>query len=142
MDTSPPAIEAVGLGRDYGSTKALDTLDLVVPAGTIVGLLGPNGAGKTTTMLILGTLLTPSRGVARLFGQDIAHQRRVVRRRLGLMFQEASIDGLLTVQENLLFAARLAGLGGASARQAVADVLERAGRAANSRFPWTVSRPS
>lgn len=127
MKTFPAAIEAIGLGRDYGSTRALDALDLVVPAGAIVGLLGPNGAGKTTTMLLLATLLSPSRGVARLFGQDIIRSRAAIRRRLGLIFQEASIDGLLTVQENLLFAARLAGLSGRTARSAVADVIARTG---------------
>ena len=127
MDTRPPAIEAVGLGRDYGSTRALEALDLAVPSGAIVGLLGPNGAGKTTTMLLLATLLTPSRGVARVFGHDVARERTAIRRRLGLVFQEPSIDGLLTVQENVLFAARLAGLSGASARHAVADVLARTG---------------
>ena len=127
MSTRSPAIEAVGLGRDYGSTRALDALDLMVHPGAIVGLLGPNGAGKTTTMLLLGTLLRPSRGAARLFGHDVTLDRTAIRRRLGLVFQEASIDGLLTVRENLLFAARLAGLGGAVARRAVADVVERMG---------------
>ena len=127
LNASPLAIEAIGLGRDYGSTKALDAFDLVVPAGAIVGLLGPNGAGKTTTMLLLATLLRPSRGVARVFGQDVTRARAGIRGRLGLVFQEASIDGLLTVQENLLFAARLAGLSGRTARSAVADVLARTG---------------
>jgi ABC-type multidrug transport system ATPase subunit len=133
--STPPAIDAIGLGRDYGTTRALDALDLVVPAGAIVGLLGPNGAGKTTTMLLLGTLLSPSRGTARLFGHDIVRDRTAIRRRLGLLFQEASIDGLLTVQENLLFAARLAGLGGATARRAVADVIERTGLAGRAAQP-------
>src|SRR5687767_13726621 len=127
MNTGPPAVEAIGLGRDYGSTKALEALDLVVPAGAIVGLLGPNGAGKTTTMLLLGTLLGPSRGVARLFGHDVTRARAGICRRLCLVFQEASLDGLLTVQEILLFAARLAGLTGPTARSAVADVIARMG---------------
>jgi ABC-2 type transport system ATP-binding protein len=127
MNTLPPAIETIGLGRDYGSTKALDALDLVVPPGAIVGLLGPNGAGKTTTLLLLGTLLSPSRGVARLFGHDVTEARARIRRRLGLVFQEASIDGLLTVEENLLFAARLAGLAGHAAQRAVADVIAHTG---------------
>jgi ABC-2 type transport system ATP-binding protein len=127
MKTLPPAIDAVGLGRDYGSTRALDALDLLVPAGAIVGLLGPNGAGKTTTLLLLATLLSPSRGAARLFGHDLAGARAAIRRRLGLVFQEASIDGLLTVRENLLFAARLAGLNGRAARTAVAEAIERTG---------------
>lgn len=129
MSTRSAAIEAIGLGRDYGSTRALETLDLTVPAGAIVGLVGPNGAGKTTTMLLLATLLRPSRGVARVFGHDIVSDRTAIRRHLGLVFQEASIDGLLTVEENLLFAARLAGLRGALARQAVSDVIERTGLA-------------
>ena len=127
MNARPPAIETIGLGRDYGSTRALEALDLVVPAGEIVGLVGPNGAGKTTTMLLLATLLRPSRGAARLFGHDIARDRAAIRRHLGLVFQEPSIDGLLTVEENLRFAARLAGLGGAAMRRAVADVIDRAG---------------
>jgi ABC-2 type transport system ATP-binding protein len=127
MNTIPPAVEAIGLGRDYGSTKALEALDLVVPTGAIVGLLGPNGAGKTTTMLLLGTLLSPSRGVARLFGHDVTRARAGLRRRLGLVFQEVSLDGLLTVEENLLFAARLAGMSGRSARSAVVDVIARMG---------------
>jgi ABC-2 type transport system ATP-binding protein len=125
--STPLAIETHGLGRDYGSTRALDALDLQVPAGAMVGLLGPNGAGKTTTMLLLATLLRPSRGSASVYGHDIAREHAAVRRRLGLVFQEASVDGLLTVEENLRFAARLVGLSGARARQAIADALERTG---------------
>ena len=127
MNGSITAIEAAGLGRDFGSSRALDSLDLLVPRGALVGLLGPNGAGKTTTMLLLGTLLSPSRGTARLFGHDIVGERRAARRRLGLVFHEPSIDGLLTVQQNLLFAARLAGLAGHEARRAVAGALDRTG---------------
>jgi ABC-2 type transport system ATP-binding protein len=129
MERLPFAIEAVGLGRDYGSTCALESLDLQVAAGTKVGLLGPNGAGKTTTMLLLATLLKPSRGLARVFGHDVTHERSAIRRRLGLVFQEPSIDGLLTVQENLLFAARLAGISGDAARHSVKDAMTRGGLA-------------
>ncbi len=127
MSAPPAAIQAEGLGRDYGDVRALDALDLVVPAGALVGLLGPNGAGKTTAMLLLATLLRPTRGHSSIFGQDVVRHRGAVRRRLGLLFQETSVDGLLTVRENLLFAARLAGLGGRLARSAVADAIERAG---------------
>jgi ABC-2 type transport system ATP-binding protein len=134
-DTAPAAVESERLGRDYGEVRALDGLDLLVPRGGLVGLLGPNGAGKTTAMLLLGTLLSPTRGRARVFGHDVVGARRAVRRRLGLLFQETSIDGLLTVEENLLFAARLAGLGGRLARAAVADALARAGLADRSRQP-------
>jgi ABC-2 type transport system ATP-binding protein len=129
MERLPFAIEAVGLGRDYGSTRALASLDLQVAAGTKVGLLGPNGAGKTTTMLLLATLLKPSRGRAHVFGHDVTHERSLIRRRLGLVFQEPSIDGLLTVEENLLFAARLAGISGEAARHSVNDALRHPGLA-------------
>ena len=84
---STPAIEATGLGRDYGEVRALEALDLVVPSGALVGLPGPNGAGKTTAMLLLATLLAPSRGRARIFGHDVVRDRRSARRRLGLVFQ-------------------------------------------------------
>jgi ABC-2 type transport system ATP-binding protein len=123
----PPAIEAEGLGRDYQAVRALDALTLTVPAGGLVGLLGPNGAGKTTAMLLLATLLHPTRGTARIFGFDTRTQRSAIRRRLGLVFQETSVDGLLTVEENLLFAARLSGLSGKPARQAVSRAVEEAG---------------
>jgi ABC-2 type transport system ATP-binding protein len=124
---SPPAIEAERLGRDYGDTRALDTLDLVLAPGGLLGLLGPNGAGKTTTMLLLATLLTPTRGTARIFGHDVTRDRQSIRRRLGLVFQESTVDPLLTVSENLLFAGRLAGLGGRAVRNAVATGIEWAG---------------
>ncbi len=135
MSRPAPAIETEGLGRDYGETRALDGLDLQVDPGSVVGLLGPNGAGKTTAMLLLATLLAPSRGVARVFGHDVTRERGAVRGRLGLVFQEISVDGLLTVSENLLFAARLAGLGGRSARQAVAESIEQTGLAPYTRRP-------
>jgi ABC-2 type transport system ATP-binding protein len=128
-------IETVGLGRDYGSTRALDALDLVAGSGALVGVLGPNGAGKTTAMLLLATLLRPSRGTALIFGHDIVRDRATIRRRLGLVFQEASVDGLLTVRENLQFAAGLMGLDGSMARRAVAEALERTGLVARAAQP-------
>ena len=134
-DAGPEALVSEGLGRDYGQVRALDALDLQVPRGALVGVLGPNGAGKTTAMLLLGTLLSPSRGRARIFGHDVVMARRAVRRRLGLLFQETSVDGLLTVEENLLFAARLAGLGGRLARSAVADAVDRTGLGERARQP-------
>jgi ABC-2 type transport system ATP-binding protein len=129
------AIETERLGRDYGDVRALEALDLVVARGAVVGLLGPNGAGKTTAMLLLATLLSPTRGGARVFGHDLVRERAAVRRRLGLLFQETSVDGLLTAEENLLFAARLAGLGGRLARAAVADTIERIGLDPQARRP-------
>jgi ABC-2 type transport system ATP-binding protein len=130
-----PAIRTEGLGRDYGAVRALGSLDLEVPAGAMVGLLGPNGAGKTTAMLLLATLLAPTRGSARILGHDTVRERRAVRRRLGLVFQETSVDGLLTVEENLRFAGRLAGLGGRELRAAIATAIERAGLGPRARQP-------
>ena len=127
MTASTPAIEAEGLGRDYDGVRALGALGLTVPTGGFVGLLGPNGAGKTTAMLLLATLLAPTRGSARIFGLDVRARRTAVRRRLGLVFQETSVDGLLTVEENLRFAARLSGLGGSAVSKAVARAMSEAG---------------
>ena len=129
------AVEADRLGRDYGQTRALDALDLHIPSGSIVGLLGPNGAGKTTAMLLLATLLAPTRGSARIFDLDVTRERRAVRRRLGLVFQESTVDGLLTVSENLRFAARLMGMGTGAARQSLTEALEWSGLAPFANTP-------
>ena len=123
------AVAAEGLGRDYGGTRALDVLSLVVGPGRQVGLLGPNGAGKTTAMLLLATLLRPTRGRARVFGHDVVQARRAARRRLGLVFQEPTVDPFLTVRENLQFAAALSGLDRRHAREAIALATARMGLA-------------
>ena len=101
------AIEARGLGKDFGSIRALDQLDLDVREGEFFGLLGPNGAGKTTTVHLLATLLAATRGTARVAGHDVARDGLAVRRAIGLVFQDTTLDRDLTVQENLRFAARL-----------------------------------
>ena len=126
------AIETIGLGKDYETVRALDALDAVVAPGAPVGLLGPNGAGKTTAMLMLATLLRPTRGTARIFEHDVVRERAAIRRRLGLVFQEPSIDGLLTVRENLQFAAGLMGLGGIAARKAIDEALSKTGLTAHA----------
>ena len=135
MSPSPPAIATRGLGRDYGGVRALDALSLEVEPGAMVGLLGPNGAGKTTAMLLLATLLAPTRGEARIFGHDVVRERTAVRRRLGLVFQDTTVDGLLTVEENLRFAARLQGLGGGALTEALAAAVARAGLGPYVRTP-------
>ncbi len=124
---SVPAVVAEGLGRDYGGTRALDGLTLRVEAGDMVGLLGPNGAGKTTAMLLLATLLRPTRGSAQVFGHDIVRARTEARRNLGLVFQEPTVDPFLTVRENLEFAAALSGLDRGQAASAIGPALERMG---------------
>ena len=83
--------------RWFGNVVAVNDVSLTIGPG-VTGLLGPNGAGKTTAMLLLATLLAPTRGGARIFGHDTVGERAAVRRRLGLVFQETSVDGLLTVE--------------------------------------------
>jgi ABC-2 type transport system ATP-binding protein len=105
--TTAPAIEARGLAKDFGPARALDSLDLDISAGEFFALLGPNGAGKTTAVHIFATLLCPSRGSARVLGHDVVRDGLAVRRGIGLVFQEPTLDRDLSVVENLRFAARL-----------------------------------
>jgi ABC-2 type transport system ATP-binding protein len=105
-----PAIVATGLGRDYGSLRAVASIDLRVEPGEFFGFLGPNGAGKTTTIRMLTTLLSPSRGTALVAGKDVLSEPLDVRRRIGVVFQETTLDGDLTAQENLRYCTRLYGL--------------------------------
>ena len=79
-------IEAHGLRKSFGSTVALDGIDLEVPAGSILGVLGPNGAGKTTAVRILTTLALQDAGSARVAGHDVVTEREIVRRHIGLVF--------------------------------------------------------
>src|ERR1700712_2243782 len=101
------AIEAEGLVKHFGSTKALDGVDLSVKTGSVLGVLGPNGAGKTTAVRILATLLRPDAGHARVNGLDVIKQSVQVRRQIGLTGQYASVDEDLTGTENLVLIGRL-----------------------------------
>jgi ABC-2 type transport system ATP-binding protein len=109
--------------KRFGATRALAGLDLIVPAGTVYGLLGPNGAGKTTTVRILATLLAPDAGTARVLGHDVVSEAAAVRRDIALAGQSATVDDDLTGRENLVFLARLAGLGRQAARMRAASLL-------------------
>ncbi|RMI36380.1 ATP-binding cassette domain-containing protein [Streptomyces triticirhizae] len=121
------AIQAEGLAKQFGETKALTSVDLQVPAGTVLGLLGPNGAGKTTAVRILTTLLRPDAGRAVVMGHDVAKDPERVREIIGLTGQYAAVDEHLTGTENLIFLARLLGFSRARSRAVAADLLERFG---------------
>jgi daunorubicin resistance ABC transporter ATP-binding subunit len=103
---------------------ALAGVDLLVPAGGVLGLLGPNGAGKTTAVRILTTLLPPDAGRARVLGWDVVRQASAVRRVIGLSGQYAAVDAYLTGRENLRMVGRLSGLGRAFSRQRADELLE------------------
>ncbi|MBO0809877.1 MAG: ATP-binding cassette domain-containing protein [Actinobacteria bacterium] len=120
---SPAAVEAAGLVKRFGAARALDGVDLIVPAGSVYGLLGPNGAGKTTTVRILATLLAPDAGSARVLGRDVVREAHAVRRMIALAGQSATVDEDLTGRENLVFLGRLAGLGRRAARARAAELL-------------------
>jgi|SRR5919109_1008974 ABC-2 type transport system ATP-binding protein len=100
---SESVIEAKGLVKNYKDLVAVAGIDLDVHAGEIFGFLGPNGAGKSTTISMLCTLLTPTAGVARVAGIDVVHDPAAVRQRIGLVFQDPSLDDQLTARENLEF---------------------------------------
>jgi ABC-2 type transport system ATP-binding protein len=109
LTATEPAVEASGLAKAFGNTRALDDVDLTVPSGGVFGLLGPNGAGKTTTIRILATLVRPDRGTARVLGHDVRDEADAVRSRVSLTGQFASVDEDLTGRENLVLLARLLG---------------------------------
>ena len=118
-------IEVHGIAKAFGATKALDGVDLSVPAGSVLGLLGPNGAGKTTLVRVLATLLKPDSGHATIGGLDVVRDAAEVRQRIGLAGQYAAVDEVLTGRENLVMVGRLYGLSRAEAARRAVNSLER-----------------
>jgi ABC-2 type transport system ATP-binding protein len=127
LESSRPAISAVGLVKNFGKTRALDGFDLEVAAGTVFGLLGPNGAGKTTAVRIFTTLLEPDSGRAEVAGLDCVRDAHRLRSQIGLAGQYAAVDELLTGRENLEMVGRLYRLPRARARARAIDLLEQFG---------------
>ncbi|MFI6502275.1 ATP-binding cassette domain-containing protein [Nonomuraea typhae] len=119
------AIAATGLRKAYKDKIVLDGVDLNVRTGTIFALLGPNGAGKTTTVNVLTTLLTPDAGKVVVAGHDVVTQTRAVRAAIGVTGQFASVDDLLTGEENLLLMADLLHLPKAQGKAIADRLLER-----------------
>src|SRR3954464_9768265 len=118
------AIQAEGLVKHYGDTVALDGVDLAARAGSVLGVLGPNGAGKTTAVRILATLIAADAGRASVGGPGVAREPGKVRETIGLTGQYASVDELLTGEQNLVMIGRLLDLSGKQARIRAKELLE------------------
>jgi ABC-2 type transport system ATP-binding protein len=116
-------IEAKRLTKRFGNLVAVDHVDFAVGQGEIFGFLGPNGAGKSTTMNMLATILLPTAGDATINGFSILRQRDEVRRSIGMVFQDPSLDDRLTAEENLRFHARLYGVPRAEYARRLVEVL-------------------
>ena len=117
------AIEAEGLVKVFGDTRAVDGIDLAVRTGTVYGFLGPNGAGKTTTIRMLATLIRPDGGSARVFGRDVVRDADAVRGCVSLTGQFASVDEELNGHENLVLLGRLLGLARSRAAERATELL-------------------
>ena len=110
LRSAGPAISVQALTKRYGTIDAVRGIDFDVAPGEVFGLLGPNGAGKSTTIKMLCTLVAPTRGRALVAGHDVSTERDAVRRNIGLVFQDPTLDGYLTAEQNLRFHAELYGV--------------------------------
>jgi len=104
------AVSVRGLAKRFGDIEAVQGIDFEVAAGETFGFLGPNGAGKSTTINMLCTLVRPSAGAATVAGHDVANERDDVRRNIGLVFQDTTLDGYLSAEQNLRLHAELYGV--------------------------------
>lgn len=124
-----PAIDVTDLRKVYRAgqkdpVQALDGVSFQVPQGSVFGLLGPNGAGKTTLVKILTTLTAPTSGHASVLGRDVVKQALDVRRQIAVVLQQAAVETLLSVWDNLLIYAQLHGVGRAEAETRLRAVAE------------------
>ena len=121
------AVSVSGLTKRYGDIEAVRGIDFEIPAGETFGFLGPNGAGKSTTIKILCTLAKPSSGSARVAGHDVVAERDAVRRNIGLVFQDTTLDSYLTAEQNLRFHADLYAVPKAAVAPRIKQVLDMVG---------------
>ena len=122
-----PAIAVRGLVKNFGEVRAVRGVDFEVAAGEVFGFLGPNGAGKTTTINMLCTLAKPSGGTASVAGHDVVSERDDVRRNIGLVFQDPTLDGYLTAAQNLKLHAELYGVQSNLVKPRMQQVMEMVG---------------
>jgi ABC-2 type transport system ATP-binding protein len=127
MDLATPAIDVRDLRKTYGEIDAVRGVTFDVAPGEIFGFLGPNGAGKTTTINMLCTLAKPTGGSARVAGHDVVTERDDVRRNIGLVFQDPTLDGYLTAEQNLRMHAELYGVESRLVPARMKQVLEMVG---------------
>ncbi|MFZ0973777.1 MAG: ATP-binding cassette domain-containing protein [Solirubrobacteraceae bacterium] len=121
------AIEVRGLVKNYDEVQAVRGVEFEVATGEVFGFLGPNGAGKTTTISMLCTLVTPTAGSASVAGHDIVRERDDVRRNIGLVFQDPTLDGYLTAEQNLRLHAELYGVESALVKPRMQQVMTMVG---------------
>jgi ABC-2 type transport system ATP-binding protein len=121
------SISVHGLSKSYGDIEAVRGIDFEVAPGEIFGFLGPNGAGKSTTISMLCTLVKPSAGSALVAGFDVDRERDAVRRNIGLVFQDTTLDGYLTAEQNMRLHAELYGVPREVIRPRMQQVLEMVG---------------
>jgi ABC-2 type transport system ATP-binding protein len=127
MDRATPAIEVSDLRKSFGAVEAVRGVSFDVAAGEVFGFLGPNGAGKTTTINMLCTLAKPTAGSARVAGHDVVRERDDVRRNIGLVFQDPTLDGYMTAEQNLRMHAELYGVDAKLVADRMRQVLEMVG---------------
>src|SRR3954452_7709250 len=118
------AIEVSGLIKSFGEIEAVRGVSFEVERGEVFGFLGPNGAGKTTTINMLCTLARPTGGRASVAGHDVVGERDDVRRNIGLVFQDPTLDGYLTASQNLQLHAELYGIETALIPERMQQMLE------------------
>ncbi len=118
------AVETHGLARSFGALRAVDGIDLAVPAGSFYGFLGPNGAGKSTTIKCLTGLLRPSSGAMRILGVDPLADPISVKKRIGVVPEDLALFDRLTAEETLAFVAQVHGLDSATAKHRSSDLLD------------------
>ena len=120
----PSAVLVRGLAKRYGEIEAVRGIDFSVHAGETFGFLGPNGAGKSTTINMLCTLVRPTAGVALVAGHDVVRERDEVRRNIGLVFQDTTLDGYLSAEQNLRLHAELYGVPRGAVNERMRQVMQ------------------